>query len=56
MHVIVNIKYNMEQNKYKAANVVDFENVNQIKKKAVRGLLKKRAKRYECKYIVIWHV
>ena len=26
---------------------VDFENVNQIKKKSVRGLLKKRAKKYE---------
>ena len=27
--------------------VVDFENINQIKKNAVRGLLKKRAKKYE---------
>ncbi len=26
---------------------VDFENVNQIKKRSVRGLLKKRAKQYE---------
>ena len=27
--------------------VVDFENVNAIKKKSVRGLLRKRAKKYE---------
>lgn len=27
-------------------NVFDFENVNQIKKKSVRGLLRKRAKKY----------
>ena len=27
--------------------VVDFENINQIKKNAVRGLLRKKAKRYQ---------
>lgn len=27
--------------------VYDFENVNAIKKKSVRGLLRKRAKKYE---------
>lgn len=27
--------------------VVDFENINMIKKNAVRGLLRKRAKQYE---------
>lgn len=27
--------------------VVDFENINAIKKKSVRGLLRKRAKKYE---------
>ena len=27
--------------------VVDFENINLIKKKAVRGLLRKRAKKYD---------
>ena len=27
--------------------VVDFQNINEIKKKSVRGLLRKRAKRYE---------
>ena len=29
------------------AGVVDFQNVNEIKKKSVRGLLRKRAKKYE---------
>ena len=29
------------------AGVYDFENVNSIKKKSVRGLLRKRAKKYE---------
>ena len=29
------------------AKVFDFENVNVIKKKSVRGLLRKRAKKYE---------
>lgn len=29
-------------------NVVDFENVNRIKKNSVRGLFRKRAKKYEC--------
>ena len=28
---------------------VDFMNVNILKKKSVRGLLKKRAKKYDCK-------
>lgn len=27
--------------------VVDFQNINEIKRKSVRGLLRKRAKRYE---------
>jgi len=27
--------------------VVDFENINAIKKKSVRGLLRKRAKQYD---------
>ena len=30
------------------AGTVDLENINLIKKKAVRGLFKKRAKQYEC--------
>jgi len=29
------------------AGVVDFENINEIKKKSVRGLLRKRAKNYK---------
>ena len=29
------------------AGVVDFQNINEIKKKSVRGLLRKRAKKYE---------
>jgi hypothetical protein len=28
------------------SGVVDFENINEIKKKSVRGLLKKRARKY----------
>ena len=31
----------------RATGVVDFENINVIKKKSVRGLLRKRAKKYE---------
>jgi hypothetical protein len=31
---------------------VDFENVNLIKKNAVTGLLRKRAKKYDCKGII----
>ena len=32
----------------KQEGVVDFEDVNKIKKKNVRGLLRKRARKYEC--------
>jgi hypothetical protein len=31
------------------SKVVEFEDINQIKRKSVRGLLRKRAKKYECK-------
>ena len=31
----------------RATGVVDFENIEAIKKKSVRGLLRKRAKKYE---------
>ena len=32
---------------------VDFMNVNILKKKSVRGLLKKRAKKYDCKINIL---
>ena len=37
----------------KKPGVVEFEDFNKLKKKNVRGLLRKRAKKYECipKYI-----
>ena len=31
----------------RSKGVVDFENINEIKKKSVRGLLKKRARKYD---------
>ncbi len=41
----------MEKNKpvqSQRPGTVDFEDVNKLKNKKVRGLLRKRAKRYEC--------
>lgn len=32
---------------------VDFLNVNILKKNSVRGLLRKRAKQYECRYLSV---
>lgn len=33
----------------KAEGTVEFLNINMLKKNSVRGLLRKRAKKYECK-------
>lgn len=44
----------MEKNKHthtQRPGTVEFEDVNKLKNKNVRGLLRKRAKRYECKLI-----
>ena len=30
------------------SETVDFENIKELKKKQVRGMLRKRAKKYEC--------
>ncbi len=35
------------------SGVHDFENVNMIKKNSVRGLFRKRAKKYECINILL---
>lgn len=34
------------------SGVVEFENFDKLKKKNVRGLLRKRAKKYECKFLL----
>ena len=31
------------------SEIVDFEDIKQLKKKQTRGMLRKRAKKYECK-------
>ena len=33
---------------YDPSKTLEFTNLNQLKKKSVRGLLRKRAKKYEC--------
>ncbi len=38
-----------EESKISDATTVEFSNFNQLKKKSVRGLLRKRAKKYDCK-------
>lgn len=40
----------MKANKAES-KVVNFDDFSQIKKKTVRGLLKKRAKKYDCKQL-----
>lgn len=30
------------------SGIVEFEDINKLKKKKIRGLLRKRAKKYEC--------
>ena len=33
---------------------VDFHDINQLKKKSVRGLLQKRAKKYACIFLILF--
>jgi hypothetical protein len=54
--ILINIIELMEKSKYvqkdQTSGVVDFEDVKKIHKKNVRGLLRKRAKKYECTVIM----
>lgn len=44
-----NKRFLKEDSKQAAGSgVVEFEDFNKLKKKTVRGLLRKRAKKYEC--------
>jgi len=46
-------KQGMPDTKQRSEGVVEFESFDKIKKKQVRGFLRKRAKKYECKISMI---
>lgn len=49
-------RFKEDPNKSKNAppSTVEYANFNLLKKKSIRGLLRKRAKKYECKYYWIY--